>query len=73
MSLKDYLDKVLEDNDYKSTTKALVVLEATEETLTFASIGDILDSEAAYLNLYFVSEDKNDNGILTFYVSETKE
>lgn len=73
MTLKEYLEKALADKDYKHTAKALVIMEATDETLTFASIADILDSEASYLNMYFVSDDKDDNGVITLYISETND
>lgn len=73
MTLKEHLERALVTEDYEQTSKAIVVLEATEETLTFASIADILDSEASYLNLYFVSDDKDDDGLIVLNVSETNE
>lgn len=73
MTLKEHLEKCLASEEYKQTEKAFVRLESTEETLTFASIADILDSEASYLGMYFVSDDRDDDGILVFYITETRE
>ena len=73
MKFKDYLTKVLKEKEYAVTDKGLVVMSLTEEVLTFASIADMLDSEASYLDMYHIDTDRDDNNVIKFIVSETQD
>lgn len=73
MKFKDYLTEVLKEKEYAVTDKGLVVMSLTEEVLTFASIADMLDSEASYLDMYHIDTDRDDNNVIKFIVSETQD